>query len=161
VTAAVQNWMANPGSNFGLMISQHPGNAASVSFDSKEATSTSHYPYIDIEIAYAGTFGPTGATGPTGPTGATRADGAHGSQGIPGPTGSQGIQGSTGSQGIQGVQGAVGATGATGSNGSTILSGAGAPINSNGSNGDYYFDTTGKCFYGPKVAGAWPTAGTC
>lgn len=39
--------------------------------------------------------------------------------------------------------------------GKTILNGAGAPSNSIGLDGDFYFDTTNLYFYGPKTAGAW------
>jgi hypothetical protein len=38
----------------------------------------------------------------------------------------------------------------------TLLSGAGAPGNTLGINGDYYYDTVAKAWYGPKAAGAWP-----
>lgn len=42
----------------------------------------------------------------------------------------------------------------------TIRSGSGAPSNSLGNNGDFYIDTTGHMFYGPKAIGVWPTPGT-
>lgn len=72
----------------------------------------------------------------------------------PGPAGPQGATGNTGATGSTG---ATGPAGTNGTNGATILSGAAPP--SGGSNGDYYFATDTKCFYGPKAAGAWP--GSC
>lgn len=38
-----------------------------------------------------------------------------------------------------------------------IISGAGAPSNAQGNNGDYYINSTGYVIYGPKAAGVWPT----
>jgi len=38
----------------------------------------------------------------------------------------------------------------------TMLSGTGAPANSVGIDGDYYYDVSGKFWYGPKALGAWP-----
>ena len=66
-----------------------------------------------------------------------------GPQGIQGP---QGLKGDTGAQGIQGVKGA---------DGKTVLSGAGAPAASLGTDGDFYIDTTANAIYGPKASGAW------
>lgn len=37
----------------------------------------------------------------------------------------------------------------------TILSGAGTPAGGTGANGNHYYDTTNKLWYGPKTAGAW------
>jgi hypothetical protein len=42
----------------------------------------------------------------------------------------------------------------------TLVTGTGAPSSGTGSNGNWYLDTAGGLVYGPKVAGAWPTAGT-
>jgi hypothetical protein len=39
--------------------------------------------------------------------------------------------------------------------GNTILSGSGAPLNSLGVDGDFYFDSADAFFYGPKAGGAW------
>lgn len=42
--------------------------------------------------------------------------------------------------------------------GSSFLSDSGAPDNSSdGVNGDFYMDTTGRALYGPKAGGVWPT----
>lgn len=97
-----------------------------------------------------------GPTGPTGPPGAT---GAQGATGAPGPTGSQGPSGQTGSQGPAGQTGPQGAIGPIGPQGISIQSGAGAPSNTTGNNGDLYLDLTNSILYGPKAAGVWPTPG--
>jgi hypothetical protein len=39
-----------------------------------------------------------------------------------------------------------------------IWYGTAAPLNTVGANGDYYVNTTSYCLYGPKTAGAWPSA---
>lgn len=44
--------------------------------------------------------------------------------------------------------------------GATIWYGTGAPLNTVGANGDYYLNTSSYCLYGPKAAGAWPSACT-
>ena len=46
--------------------------------------------------------------------------------------------------------------GEDGADGRTILSGTGAPGAGVGSDGDFYYDTAAKVFYGPKASGAWP-----
>ena len=97
--------------------------------------------------ATSGELGPCsgslfGATGPTGPTGAI------------GPTGAQGLAG------VDGATGPTGDTGPTGPTGASMLSGAGAPSNGVGADGDFYFDSTNTAVYGPKAAGAWPGSGT-
>lgn len=52
--------------------------------------------------------------------------------------------------------GPPGPPGAPGSNTALIcLSGAGAPSNGIGNDGDLYVDTTGNLLYGPKTAGVW------
>src|SRR5439155_5738276 len=60
--------------------------------------------------------------------------------------GPQGVKGDTGAQGIQGVKG---------TDGKTVLSGAGAPAATLGSDGDFYIDTAANAIYGPKASGAW------
>lgn len=86
-----------------------------------------------------GQQGPTGAastvTGPTGPTGVSN---------VTGPTGATGAASSV-----------TGPTGPTGTRGATLLAGSGAPLNNFGSNGDWYIDTVGADFYGPKSGGTW------
>jgi hypothetical protein len=39
----------------------------------------------------------------------------------------------------------------------TIITGTAAPISSQGNNGDFFYNTTNSYFYGPKVAGVWPS----
>lgn len=77
VTSIVQNWL-NGSANQGIRLTANAATpSASVFFDSKESTSTSHAAYIDIVLS-----GPAGATGPQGPQGPT---GATGPQGPAGP----------------------------------------------------------------------------
>jgi len=87
----------------------------------------------------SGPQGPTGAQsttpGPTGPTGAAST--------VAGPTGGVGATGPSGPTGSTGVRGA------------TLLAGSGAPLNNYGENGDWYIDTAGADFYGPKSGGTW------
>jgi hypothetical protein len=78
----------------------------------------------------------TGAQGPSGVTGATGPAG----QSYTGPTGSGGD------------------TGPTGAYGASVVSVGGTPNANVGRDGDLAFDVTGKQFFGPKVAGAWPAA---
>lgn len=47
-----------------------------------------------------------------------------------------------------------------GTNGNTIKSGAGAPLSTAGSIGDFWIDTTNKVIFGPKTASGWPLLGT-
>jgi hypothetical protein len=42
--------------------------------------------------------------------------------------------------------------------GSTVLSGAGAPSNGTGSNGDFYINSSNYDIYGPKTSGSWGSA---
>jgi len=70
------------------------------------------------------------------------------------------VVGATGPAGPAGATGAAGAAGAAGTNGNTILSGSGAPLNTQGNNGDYYVNLTATpslLFYGPKASGSWPS----
>lgn len=52
--------------------------------------------------------------------------------------------------------GPQGPTGPGGATGSQILSAATAPTSGTGVDGDWFFDTSAKSFYGPKASGAWP-----
>lgn len=45
-------------------------------------------------------------------------------------------------------------------NGSHVLYGSGAPTDSIGADGDFYFDTSTGTLYGPKAGGHWPTTGS-
>jgi hypothetical protein len=102
-TAAVQGWIAAPGTNNGFMIQANPGTA--VQFDSKENTSTSHPATLTIVLM---------SNGPTGPTGSSGVNGSTGSSGAAGATGSVGATGSIGATGT-GTAGAPGPTGPAGS----------------------------------------------
>ena len=114
VTNAVKNWL-NTSNNYGLALVGH--DAASVTFDSKENSQTSHEP--ELIIALNSRMGPQGPQGPqgeqgergekgaTGATGATGAQGPEGPQGFTGPQGAQGEKGDIGSQGPQGPAGSV------------------------------------------------------
>jgi hypothetical protein len=84
-TTAVQGWITTPGSNNGFMIQANTG--ASVQFDSKENTSTSHPAMLTIVLMNSG---PTGATGSSGVNGLT---GGNGPAGATGATGSNGAAG--------------------------------------------------------------------
>jgi hypothetical protein len=80
VTGIVQNWL-NGSANQGVRLTVNSATpSASVFFDSKESTSTSHAAYIDIVLS-----GPAGATGPQGPQGLAGPTGATGPQGPAGP----------------------------------------------------------------------------
>lgn len=48
-----------------------------------------------------------------------------------------------------------GSNGANGTNGNTIIYGSGAPLNSQGNNGDSYLDTLNMVFYANKAGGVW------
>ncbi|SPE37845.1 exported hypothetical protein [Candidatus Sulfopaludibacter sp. SbA3] len=74
VTSVVQAWLSGT-PNYGLRIAA-PASGVSVLFDSKESTSTSHAPELQVELS--GPAGPAGATGQQGPTGATGAQGPAG-----------------------------------------------------------------------------------
>lgn len=70
-----------------------------------------------------------------------------------------GQKGDTG-VGEPGPQGDKGADGKDGINGSQILSGANAPSNSTGSNGDYYINITNGYLY-KKISGSWSYTNIC
>jgi hypothetical protein len=138
-TAAVQGWIATPGSNNGFMI---VGNAAtSVQFDSKENANTSHPATLTIVLANngpTGAMGPTGSNGSNGTAGAsgpTGSNGGNGATGATGPTGTAGVTGTNGSNGATGPAGPAGVTGTNGSNGATGPTGSAGSNGSNGSNG--------------------------
>jgi hypothetical protein len=75
ITPLVQQWVAGTLPNNGIALSLTTS-SGSFSFDSKEATYTSHEP--ELEIALAGNAGPQGPPGPQGP------QGPQGEQGPPG-----------------------------------------------------------------------------
>jgi Collagen triple helix repeat (20 copies)/Chaperone of endosialidase len=138
VTTLVQQWLGDDGlgtnglPNNGLAILAHPADVtssevASITFDSKENSQTSHEPQLNIQLSGpAGPPGPPGPQGPkgdqgdAGPAGPQGETGLQGPQGDPGPQGPQGLQGpegATGPQGPPGIQGPQGPAGATGPQG--------------------------------------------
>lgn len=56
---------------------------------------------------------------------------------------------------IPGPRGMTGPQGPKGNPGAGMLSGAGAPTNDVGANGDFYVDTANFRIYGPKAGGVW------
>ena len=73
---------------------------------------------------------------------------------IKGAAGSNGSNGAIGATGSNGSNGSNGATGATGANGNAILTGAGAPSNALGVDGDLYLNTTSFDLL-KKAGGVW------
>ncbi len=112
ITNLVKNWADFPAQNQGLLVSASPSTATSVFIDSKENTTTSHAP--ELEIAVEGPVGPQGAAGAQGPAGPAGAQGPAGPAGTQGATGAQGPAGAEGPIGPAGPQGAAGATGPQG-----------------------------------------------
>jgi hypothetical protein len=105
-TAAVQGWIAAPGSNNGFMILAN--GSASIQFDTKENLNTSHPATLTLMLVNTGLTGATGATGAAGPVGATGAMGV-------------GLTGATGPMGATGAAGPAGATGPTGTLSATFF----------------------------------------
>ena len=66
ITPIVQEWLQFPSTNNGIAL-QLFTTQGSFAFDSKESTSTSHQP--ELEVAMTGPAGPAGALGPVGPIG--------------------------------------------------------------------------------------------
>ena len=148
ITNLVKNWADFPAQNQGLLVSASPSTATSVFIDSKENTTTSHAPELEIAVegpvgpqgaaGAQGPAGPAGAQGPAGPAGtqgATGAQGPAGAEGPIGPTGPQGAAGATGPQGPAGPKGDTGATGPAGSQGPAGSAGASGPMGPQGPQG--------------------------
>ncbi|MCO6360500.1 tail fiber domain-containing protein [Roseivirga pacifica] len=60
--------------------------------------------------------------------------------------------------GPAGADGADGTDGIDGVDGSSILSGTSNPVAANGTDGDFYINTSSLQIFGPKTGGAWGTA---
>ncbi len=134
VTSQAQAWLAVPAANFGLEITGV--GSTSVQLDTKENTTTSHPPTLELSIAGpAGPSGATGAVGPTGATGATGPAGAAGAAGIAGAAGPIGPIGAAGPTGPAGATGAPGAAGLAGAQGPTGASGPTGPAGLQGAAG--------------------------
>ncbi len=133
VTSQVQSWVSTPASNNGFALVGDPStpNLAAI-FDTKESTTSSHAPLLQITLANSGPAGATGATGSTGPQGAT---GPMGPTGPVGPTGLTGAAGSTGPAGPTGLTGAACSTGPAGPTGSTGAAGSTGPAGPTGLTG--------------------------
>ena len=185
ITALVQYWLANPGTNLGVML---VSSGADVSFDSKENNLTAHAATLDVTLVNSGPQGPagpmgvqgpagpsgpqgligptgaTGAAGTPGATGATGATGAIGPQGPIGATGAIGPQGPIGATGPIGPQGQIGATGAIGPQGPTGLTGAIGPQGPAGSTGDTgatgASGTNGAGYYATSISNVTPGLGS-
>ena len=101
-TDVVKDWIDNPSINHGLALVSATQGGATVSFDSKENSATSHEASLSIQMISVGPQGETGMQGPLGP------QGVQGIQGTQGEPGSQGVQGPVGLLGPQGLQGEKG-----------------------------------------------------
>ncbi len=95
ITELAQRWLSGALPNHGLALSFTSGSGG-FSFDSKEATYTSHEPELQVILD-----GPAGPSGPQGKPGPAGSQGVQGPQGVPGP---QGIPGPQGVPGLSGVQ---------------------------------------------------------
>ena len=108
VTELVRDWLDGTVPNDGLVLV--PGSpTVNVSFDTKEATTTSHPAVLDVVL-----FSPEGRVGPQGPAGV---QGNQGPQGVPGPQGDSGPQGVPGPAGQAGIAGPAGPQGEPGQKG--------------------------------------------
>jgi hypothetical protein len=56
ISSQVQAWVTNPASNYGIVLVPTTGYSTSITFDSKESTTTSHDPTLNIVVA-----GPAGS----------------------------------------------------------------------------------------------------
>ena len=161
LTSLVQSWVAGSAPNYGIALV--PGSSTvDVSFDSKESTTTSHGPQLEIELVNQGPAGPvgpqgtqglkgaTGAVGPIGPQGLAGAIGPMGPQGpmgLMGPQGFIGPMGLMGPMGFTGPQGAVGPKGPVGPEGSQGSQGSQGPQGPHGPQGDSFWQRQGNLIY--------------
>ena len=160
VTAAVRAWLSGT-PNHGLALVPSVGNTISVTFNSKESTTSSHDPLITIELVSAGPQGPVGpqgiigaqgppgVTGPSGPAGAIGPSGPAGAIGLTGPAGAIGPSGPAGAIGPSGPAGPAGANGTAGPAGATGATGSPGPQGPSGTspftlNGDGSVSYVGK-----------------
>jgi hypothetical protein len=112
VTSVVQDWVTNPGSNHGVVLSG-ASTAAVIGFDTKENAAAGHYPQLDVTIVNAGPRGETGAQGLKGDKGDQGIPGVQGFKGEAGPPGEKGDRGPAGADGTKGDQGPAGPAVAT------------------------------------------------
>jgi hypothetical protein len=125
VTSLVQDWVDGSEPNYGMVLELN-GGSGNFTFDSKESTTTSHQP--ELEIVLTGPVGPQGPQGAQGLTGPAGPAGPAGATGLAGPAGPAGATGATGPAGVAGPNGATGATGPAGPAGATGPAGPFGPI---------------------------------
>ena len=101
------------------------------------------------EPGQKGEKGDKGAKGPQGPAGEK---GPRGSEGRPGD---QGDPGGKGEKGPKGPNGPQGPQGNKGDSSGFVQQGDGAPAESVGEVGDFYYDKTNGVLYGPKTSAGW------
>jgi hypothetical protein len=99
ITQLVRSWQDGVVPNEGIVCIAAAGSPVAGGFDSRENTSTSHEPQLEVTLAGESTAGPPGPAGP---------------QGEPGTPGAQGVQGPPGPAGPIGPAGPVGPTGPPG-----------------------------------------------
>ena len=134
LTSLVQSWVAGGAPNYGIALV--PGSSTvDVSFDSKESTTTSHGPQLEIELVNQGPAGPVGPQGTQGLKGATGAVGPIGPQGLAGAIGPMGPQGPMGLMGPQGFIGPMGLMGPMGFTGPQGAVGPMGPVGPQGEQG--------------------------
>ncbi len=105
VTAAVRDWLANPGMNHGLVLMAQD---VIVYVAGKEDVLTGHSIEIQLNLASLGPVGPRGEQGAQGSAGERGLPGKQGERGLPGPQGTTGPAGSPGPQGDPGSPGTAG-----------------------------------------------------
>lgn len=120
VTQALQDWLNGVQGNYGIALVPTSGSSISVSFDSKENTSTSHDPELTVSLISAGPPGQA-ATLSVGST-TTLAPGSLASVSNSG-TSSAAVLNFAIPQGAQGLEGAQGTQGPAGS-AATVLAGS-------------------------------------
>jgi hypothetical protein len=91
ITSTVQAWLNGTEPNDGIALVANSPLVAS--FTTKENTSTSHPPELDIVFLGSGAQGPAGPAGPQGPQGSQGATGPMGPTGAVGPAGASGPAG--------------------------------------------------------------------
>src|SRR5208282_1079812 len=89
ITSAVVEWLNGTQPNDGIALVANSPLVAT--FDSKESTTTSHPPELDLVYVNNGPQGPAGPQGPQGAQGAQGPQGPIGLTGATGPTGPAGI----------------------------------------------------------------------
>ncbi len=102
ITDVVKEWVANPASNFGLVVR---GDDSRITVDAKENLATGHPMVVQLNLASLGPQGPVGAQGERGLRGEQGEKGDTGDRGEEGDKGETGDKGDTGDQGPPGEDG--------------------------------------------------------